>query len=811
MRSPDSRTSRFARFASLFGALALLLAASAWRPLPAQDPDQPGQPGQAQPQPQPPTDLDRLNARLATRELSIDGNNLTLETLIAMVRDGADVPIVQTPEFLEAFDLDTHVAIRAPKITAHELLDLLSRMIGFTWTARGDVMMLCTRDETAASEDRVVVVHEVSSITARAYDYAAPRVGPGMVSGGGGPVWEDNEMTVEPIEVDVLQDLIQENIAPDMWGDLDTIQTVAGTLVVRAPSGVQRQITDFLDDLRQRRISVRITATDWQITTAAWHRLTAGSPTSLNADQVAALAALPASDARMVARRFVTARNRQRINLAETAPFEWRGLSREGGKSEWVRGMSGTVLDVRPVVSIDTDRILMDVEYTTALLDGMEGAGAIDLPRMRYRDLRSHVAIREGEALVLGGGLVPDATLPDAAADGAAGPVLTLISARRVVPSSKPAAPRRSDTRLDAVMADLAEKKLSVNFDDVPLIDAIAYVAERAEVGYVVSPEVWHDAEDVTFSLNVRDMPVLKLLRIISDLADVTIAPTSTGLLMITYPDELSGMLDRQVRLFDVSDLIFSPRSYASPATTLGVSPGTDSDILIADDNEPQCVFIDDLPDIIAQAVDPETWDYDMNVIAVAPDGQLVARNTAHTLRAVDAFLSDLRLNQQRMITVEWEVWDVSDTALFMKLTDAPADADARAVLAGADATAARCRRAGVVTMTDGQRVPVIDGAYVAHATAASDGDEGVLQSAAFTLVGQAMDFRPVFAAGDDSIDLHVRATLQVMAGKLVQQLNVRQTVHLHANRWGLAAGTNQPLNGSPARGVLLVRASPGK
>ncbi|MGE0433566.1 MAG: hypothetical protein AB7K09_18875 [Planctomycetota bacterium] len=776
----------------------LMVLASSWQTLPAQDP--PGDPPTRTP-------LDQLRAKLAAEVVDVDSNDISLRGLIEVIRGGAGIPTVESPEFSDCFQ-DESFAIHATQINALALLDQLARLAGFSYDAPGGMLMLRMPDEQglATSEPPVVAIHDVSSITARSNDYPGVILGPGWSGGAGGPVWEsaDDDM-VQALEVDMLQDIIFENVAPDTWSDDNTIQTVGNALVVRAPSDVQREVRAFLDDLRQRRTSVRITATEWQVTADAWARIAGDSPTSLDAARLAKLQALPPTEARLVSSRMVTARNRQRVNLADTTEFNWVG-ERESTAAVGTsfRGRAGSMLNVRPVVSVDSDRILMDVTCANVPLLALSDSGPLQLPTMGYRHYSAHVAVRDSESLVLGGSLVPGPELP--AQRTADGPTITLLRAERLTHGrARVAAP--VDPRRAAMIKKLADTPIDASFaQSCPLLDLMARVSRATGLGYLVSPTVTGMDDEVQLSINIGKMSCQQLLLLASEAIDVVVTPTPDGLLVVTTRDEWSegAATPRLVRLFDVSDLVFVASDHASPLYGF-ISRGREGLVISDDSPESGALPIDDMPDLIQQAVDPSVWNGDSTYIGVGPDGQLIVRADEPTLDAVGRLINDLRHRQERMVTLEWELWDVNDVELFRQLGGAAID-NARHAALLTDGRATR-RRAGLATMTDGQLVPVVDGQLIAKREQVPGTDGATLDTVSFVLNGMACELRPTYAADDNSVDLGLRT----LHGADESQQRSNHSVHLPIGSWVLTSGVSQPDGGSAAHGVLLMRATVGK
>ena len=142
-------------------------------------------------------------------------------------------------------------------ISVQDALNLVTGLAGetVTWTIKHDAILVTTK---AKARGRPTVVnHDVNDLVFGLTDFLGPRINKLRLlsdmtdEDGGGPFGGIGEKP-NLIEISQISTLIQENVAPGTWEEEGiSIDEGEGYLMVVHTPEVQKQVTDFLNDLRR--------------------------------------------------------------------------------------------------------------------------------------------------------------------------------------------------------------------------------------------------------------------------------------------------------------------------------------------------------------------------------------------------------------------------------------------------------------------------------------------------------------------------------------------------------------------------------
>jgi type II secretory pathway component GspD/PulD (secretin) len=203
---------------------------------------------------------DALRERLLTTHIDADYKDLTLEQVANQIFITTEIPISVDPEVKQ--DLDSAAVYvnlsNLRDIPVQSLLNILVEQTGqgLAWTIRNGRVYI-TKTEKAA-EKPVPRVHDIQDLTFPITDFKGVNIRDIPLPGEAG---DDNTTTVftselekvKLIEPDEVVNLVRENIARESWdsgqGYSIALADSQNLLVIHTPA-VQRQVADFLDDLR---------------------------------------------------------------------------------------------------------------------------------------------------------------------------------------------------------------------------------------------------------------------------------------------------------------------------------------------------------------------------------------------------------------------------------------------------------------------------------------------------------------------------------------------------------------------------------
>ncbi len=210
---------------------------------------------------------------------------------------------------------------------------------------------------------------------------------------------------------------------------------------------------------------------------------------------------------------------------------------------------------------------------------------------------------------------------------------------------SAPSAPGGSpspDARAQEIRGKLAGFKITLEFEDTPLMDVLDFVRDAAGIDIVVDPRVREadpgDAMRVTFK--VRDLPLRSALKLLLETKGLTTTIRDGVLVVLAAAD-----LDREVvtRIYDVRDLLLKIEDYQAPRIELKpAGTGESGIVLYLPEKEP--LFTEDtIVDQIRNNTAKGDWDANPKASIQITDGRLVVTQSARVHREIAELLGGLR------------------------------------------------------------------------------------------------------------------------------------------------------------------------
>lgn len=199
------------------------------------------------------------------------------------------------------------------------------------------------------------------------------------------------------------------------------------------------------------------------------------------------------------------------------------------------------------------------------------------------------------------------------------------------------------------------ERKVSFEFAETPLTEAVAFLQTLTEVNMIIQPDAAEGKGSTPITLKVTNMTLRLALDWILKLADLDYALKDHAI-FIADKEALIGEV--VLRIYDVRDLTEKVPDFPGPELMLEVG-GVDSGggapglILLDADVADEGVTPESLAEMISQRVRPGEWDASLGTSIEERGGKLVVMQRPEVHRLIDRLLESFRASQKLLVTVE--------------------------------------------------------------------------------------------------------------------------------------------------------------
>lgn len=201
------------------------------------------------------------------------------------------------------------------------------------------------------------------------------------------------------------------------------------------------------------------------------------------------------------------------------------------------------------------------------------------------------------------------------------------------------------DTRKSEIVNKLSTMRISVNFEGIPLSDALSFVREFSGINIVVGAEVGESLSDeqLRITLKVKDLLLKSVLKLMLSPRDLT-ATYKQGVLLIVP----KGSVDKAVtlQLYDVRDLLIQLQDFPGPTVEL-VSPSAGGGPLAGATfslDEPKATITEDfLVEMIQSNTGDRTWDENPNASMNLQNGILIVSQSRRVHAEIKRLVNLLR------------------------------------------------------------------------------------------------------------------------------------------------------------------------
>ncbi len=159
----------------------------------------------------------------------------------------------------------------------------------------------------------------------------------------------------------------------------------------------------------------------------------------------------------------------------------------------------------------------------------------------------------------------------------------------------------------------LSDRRVNINFEDLPLQDAVSFFTSATGVNLVLAPALYeeNDKDDLRITLTLTHVSVRTALTIIMELKGLA-SVYRHGVIMITTPKDARGK--PVLRLYSISDLTVRIRDFPAPDLMLRPAGADDFGNIGGIEEEGQeSAFADPdvIMDLITENTGSGTWEDD--------------------------------------------------------------------------------------------------------------------------------------------------------------------------------------------------------
>jgi type II secretory pathway component HofQ len=193
-----------------------------------------------------------------------------------------------------------------------------------------------------------------------------------------------------------------------------------------------------------------------------------------------------------------------------------------------------------------------------------------------------------------------------------------------------------ADPRAEA-MRRLDGLRVTVDFDGVPIQDALDYLREVSGLNLVILPKALEKEPGLKIRLKVKDLSVRSVLKLMLGSRGLA-ASWRDGAVVILPKEELQGTV--KTKLIDVRSLLVRLQDFAGPKVELANQTATGpTPTFTLEDPKPPVVDEELLVRMIRENTGRGGWEENPSASLSLANGMLVVTQTPSVLREVEALL----------------------------------------------------------------------------------------------------------------------------------------------------------------------------
>lgn len=202
-----------------------------------------------------------------------------------------------------------------------------------------------------------------------------------------------------------------------------------------------------------------------------------------------------------------------------------------------------------------------------------------------------------------------------------------------------------TDPKREEILGKLNSQRITLDFKDVSLDDALGFVRDFSNLNIVVDAEVYTklSADQLRITIKVKDLLLKSALKLMLSGRDLT-ATYKEGVLLVIPKDRANR--STTTRVYDVHDLLVRLQDFPGPKVELATGSGTGTPLTGATFtiDEPKSVITEDfLTEIVKGNTGDGAWDENDRASITLSNGLLIVTQSKKVHGEVERLLDLLR------------------------------------------------------------------------------------------------------------------------------------------------------------------------
>lgn len=196
-------------------------------------------------------EMQKIQNALDSKIVDVVYEEETLSNVIADIQRKAGVPIRLHPDVADSSG-EEPVSISLDGIPLGSALNIILTDLDLKTQYRYGVLFVVGEDAEADASSVVTRVHDVRDLTFNITEFIGPRIRlTAAEDSSSGPSIVYPDESERTLDIERIEELVTESVAPDSWEEPNALKFFGGQLVATHTPQVQAELRDFLDELRK--------------------------------------------------------------------------------------------------------------------------------------------------------------------------------------------------------------------------------------------------------------------------------------------------------------------------------------------------------------------------------------------------------------------------------------------------------------------------------------------------------------------------------------------------------------------------------